>query len=63
MTLKSILLEELEVRKEFQAHWDTACDNCDEPLFEGDTFYFFGEKRKVCSNCFDIMQQDLEDKL
>lgn len=63
MTIKDLLMEELENKKSFDATWESECDLCGEILLEGDTFYFFGSKRKVCSNCYDQIGDQLEEQL
>lgn len=57
-----ILMEELEGKKEFTANWDSVCEGCGNNILEGDTFYFFGEKRKVCQECFGNMQDEVGEK-
>lgn len=58
--LKGILLEELENKKSFTANWQTECSVGGEDIEEGDTFYFMGEKKKVCQNCFAELQEEVE---
>ncbi len=55
-------MEELEGKKEFTANWDSVCEGCGNNILEGDTFYFFGEKRKVCQECFGNMQDEVGEK-
>lgn len=62
-TLKTLLLEELENKKPFSAHWDCDCDVCGDSILEEETFYFFGDKQKVCPNCFNEMAERIEDNL
>lgn len=58
---KGILLEELENKKSFEANWDTECSVGGEDILVGDTFYFMGEKKKVCQNCFAEIQEEVEN--
>lgn len=46
-----ILIEELNYKKAFLASHDTECDICGEDIFDGDDFYFMGNRRKCCENC------------
>lgn len=50
--LADILTEELEGKQDFEAYTDTDCDGCGGAIFQGDTFYFFGNKRKICTDCY-----------
>lgn len=58
--IKAILLEELENKKAFDATWEGTCNVGGEDIEVGDTFYFMGEKKKVCQNCFTEMQEVVE---
>lgn len=49
--LKDILIEELEGKKPFDAMWSTDCNICGNSIEEGDEFFFFGDKQKVCGDC------------
>lgn len=63
MKIKDVLMEELDNKKSFTANWDTECEICNQDIMEGDDFYFFGEKRKVCSNCHNEMGDQIEAEL
>lgn len=61
--LKEILIEELEGKKPFTANWLTECSLCGGSIEEGDDFFFFGDKKKVCNDCRDNMRILVEEKL
>lgn len=45
-SIQDILLEEIECKKHFEAHWDTDCDVCGGSINEDDDFIFMGVKKK-----------------
>jgi hypothetical protein len=59
--IKDLLIEELENKKSFSAKWDTNCDLCGDDIFEGDEFYFFGDKKKIDSKCFMEIQEEVSN--
>ena len=58
--LKQLLLEELANKKVFEAHWTTDCYLCGNDIEEDDSFYFFGDKKKVCADCKAQMEEVIE---
>lgn len=58
--IKDILKEEFENKKAFDAKWEAECNLGGEDIMEGDTFYFMGDKKKVCQNCFEEIQETIE---
>jgi len=52
LKLPEILIEEIENKKSYPANYDTTCDPCGGFIAEGESFYFFGNKRKTCENCY-----------
>lgn len=61
--LKELLLEELEGKKPFNANWLTECSLCGSNIEEGDEFFFFGDKKKICTNCRILIQTTVEEQL
>lgn len=59
--IKQTLYQELERKKQFQARWDTYCDECGSNIQEDDDFYFFGDKRKICQECYNEIMNYLEE--
>lgn len=47
----NLLIQLIENLKPFRAKWDTTCTSCGDSIWEGDTFYFVGDKDKVCTTC------------
>lgn len=58
--LKEILIEELEAKKPFEAQWNVICDGCGLSIVEGEEFFFFGDKKKICSDCKASMIEVVE---
>lgn len=61
--LFELLLEEVGYKKSFSAMNDTECNACYGTIFEGDTFYFIGNKSKLCEDCRGNLESILEDAL
>lgn len=57
----SLVLEDLHYKKAFQAMNDTECDCCFNHILMDDTFYFIGNKSKLCEDCKEEMQSEMEE--
>lgn len=58
-----LLVQELENKKTFDAMYDTSCDACGEDIAKDDEFTFFGDKKKVCNNCFENLLDQIKEKI
>lgn len=54
-----LLAEDLEMKRTYDAKWETQCDSCDNTIYQGDSFIFLGDKNKVCMECTNFMQEAL----
>ena len=59
--IKDLLKEDIEYKKPFMADRDTFCNIGREPIRQGDTFIFVGDKRKCCVECQGEITQWLEE--
>lgn len=58
----SILQEDWENKKSFDANWKATCSLCHDAIEEGDPFFFYGEKKKCCDQCFSEIVDTLEEE-
>ena len=58
--LKELLIEELENKKPFSANFPFDCALCGESVEEDEEFFFFGNKKRVCSDCRSEMESAVE---
>ena len=56
-----ILIDDLEYKKHFQAHYGTECDVCSGNIEEDEDFVFMGDGQKVCVSCLGELQESLEE--
>jgi hypothetical protein len=61
-----LLIEDIELKKNFQAKWPFDCEICGEGVEEDGDFIFMGDKKKVCSGChekiIDYLNEILEQE-
>lgn len=62
-SFKAVLVEDLEYRKPFTANRMFPCSCCGNKVEEGDEFFFFGDKRKVCNDCRESMRELVEEQI
>jgi hypothetical protein len=60
--IKALLARDLQNKKSYDAMYPAECSQCGDDIFEGDTFYFMGEKEKVCQNCYNEVADFLGDE-
>ncbi len=56
-----LLIEDLEYKKQFDAHYSTTCDECGNDIEEGMSFVFMGDRKKICIECLGNLQDSLEE--
>ena len=61
--IAQILLEEWENKRSFEASWESNCDNCEDPINKGDSFVFYGSKKKLCNKCQGEVTEQLEETI
>jgi hypothetical protein len=54
--------EEVENKKPYNSQYNTACNLCDGLIFEGMEFVFFGNKQKMCMDCYMDIQDIAENE-
>lgn len=52
LQIQPLLKEEIENKRSFPANYETQCYHCGGYIDEGESFYFFGNKKKTCETCF-----------
>lgn len=57
--LIKLLIEDVDYKRDYTARYDLKCHLCGGEIMIGDKFYFFGESRKVCTNCHHDMIDQL----
>lgn len=60
-----LLAQDITYKKTFHARYDNLkCEGCGESINRDDSFYFFGEKMKICATCheeiFEYLGRQLE---
>lgn len=56
-----ILKEDWEQKKSFEANWPSRCNVANDGIEEGDTFFFYGDKKKCCLTCYDEIIKGMEE--
>lgn len=57
------LLDDIRWKKGQRAYRDTECDVCTEFIGEGDEFVFYGDGNKMCLDCRQSIESELEEIL
>lgn len=58
-----LFLEDLSYKKDFEASRDITCDICDMEIYEGDKFWFIGNKQKMCEECKDEIESIINEEI